>query len=295
MTTKEIKGVVTALATPFDADGRIDIPLVNALVDRSVRAGVGAVVAGGGTGEVSALSEDERARLFDSVSERVDGAVPVVANVGALTAAGAIRLGRTAEAAGADALMVIAPFYEPLTVRETERYFREVADSIALPIMLYNNPGVTGVNLDADALGSLARRIDNVLYVKDSSKDWEQALRLIHYYGDDIGLIVGWDSFALSAFVEGARGIMAGVANVIPNELVDVYRRVCAGDFAGARERWQVLFPVIDAMLALPFAPAVKAALSISGLDIGAPRAPLDQLTTEQRAMLEAALAGVRR
>lgn len=291
--TKAISGVLSALVTPFAEDGSLDEKQLRAVVDRSVDAGLDAVVAGGGTGEVASLEEAERVRLFDVVVDQTAGRVPVVANIGALTAAKAIRLGQSAARAGADVVMLITPYYEPLSREETARFIRQVAAGVDLPIMLYNNPGVTGTNLGAETLAAFGREIDNVKYVKDSSKDWEQALRLIHHHGDDIGLIVGWDSYLLSALLEGATGVMAGAANVVPDEIVAVVRAVRAGDVEGARELWARVFPAIDAMLALPFVQAVKAGLALRGVPVGPPREPLLDLDPDGVSRLRAALAGL--
>ncbi|WP_077487809.1 4-hydroxy-tetrahydrodipicolinate synthase [Sinomonas mesophila] len=291
--SKEINGVLTALSTPFDENGEIDDAVLRLLVDRSVNAGIDALVAGGGTGEVAALSDEERIHVFEVVVEHTAGRVPVVANSGSLTAKRAIRLAQAAERAGADAIMLAAPYYEPLTIEEITRYFTDVAASISIPVMLYNNPSVTGVNLDAETLARFGREIENVKYVKDSSGDWEQALRLIHYYKDDIGLIVGWDSFLFSALLEGATGVMAGAANVVPDEIAGVVRAVRSGDIEGAREQWRRVYPVIDALLQLPFSQAVKAGLRLQGVDAGSPREPFLETPHDDVLRLKDALAGL--
>lgn len=291
--TKPISGVLSALVTPFAEDGRVDDKQLRAVVDRSVDAGLDAVVAGGGTGEVASLDDDERAQIFEVVVDQTAGRVPVVANIGGLTAPRVIRLGQAAERAGADVVMLITPYYEQLSAQETERFIQQVAGGVDLPIMLYNNPSVTGTNLGAETLAKLGRTIDNVQYVKDSSKDWEQALRLIHHHRDDIGLIVGWDSFLFSALLEGATGIMAGAANVVPDEIAAVAQALRAGDVEGARTLWLRLFPVIDALLELPFVQAVKAGMQLRGVPVGSPREPLLDLSPEGFARLESAISSL--
>jgi 4-hydroxy-tetrahydrodipicolinate synthase len=288
--SKELRGVLTALSTPFDDNGAIDDALLQMLVDRSVKAGVDALVAGGGTGEVAAMSDDERIHVFEVVVKHTAGRVPVVANVGALTAKRAIRLAQAAEKAGADVVMLAAPYYEALTIEEITHYFKAVTGSIQIPVMLYNNPGVTGVNLDAETLAGFGRDIPNVQYVKDSSGDWDQALRLIHYYSNDIKLIQGWDSFSFSALLEGAAGVMAGAANVVPDEIVAVVRALREGDIDTARTAWNRVYPVIDALLQLPFSQAVKAGLRLQGIPVGAPREPFLELSPERLTGLEHAL-----
>ncbi|GGI76878.1 dihydrodipicolinate synthase family protein [Pseudarthrobacter scleromae] len=288
--SKEIRGVLTALSTPFGDDGAIDDDLLRLLIDRSVNAGVDALVAGGGTGEVAAMSDAERIHVFEVVVKHTAGRVPVVANVGALTAKRAIRLAQAAEKTGADVVMLNAPYYEALTIEEITHYFKTVTGSIKIPVMLYNNPGVTGVNLDAETLAGFGRDIPNVQYVKDSSGDWDQALRLIHYYSDDIKLIQGWDSFSFSALLEGAAGVMAGAANVVPDEIVAVVRALRDGDIETARAAWNRVYPVIDALLQLPFSQAVKAGLRLQGVPVGAPREPFLELPAQHLSGLEQAL-----
>jgi len=287
---KELRGVLTALPTPFTAENTIDAQLMQRVVDRNINAGVDALVVGGGTGEYMSLTNDERREIFNIVVEHTAGRVPVVAHTGALTTRDAVDLSRAAEKAGADVLMLITPYYEPLTDNEINRYVETVAGSVAVPIMLYNNPGVTGVNLGAEGIARFGREIDNIEYVKDSSHDWEQALRLIHHHSQDIKLIMGWDSFSFSALTEGAAGVMAGAANVVPDEIVAVVRAIREGDLHRARDAWLHVFPVIDVMMEIPFTQAVKAGLRLQGEPIGSPRAPLQDLDSEPEAKLQAAL-----
>jgi len=289
--TKDLHGILTALVTPFGEDGEVDHDVLRTVVDRSIDGGLDAVVVGGGTGEWAWLSEEERLAIFDTVIEHTAGRVPVVANTGAMSTAQAIRVSRAAERAGADVIMLAAPYYEPLTVPELTRYIKTVASSVQLPVMMYNNPGVFGVNLDAPTLASIARDVENIRYVKDSSHDWEQALRLIYHHGDDVRLIMGWDTFSFSALIEGAVGVMAGVGNVVPTELAAVYGALRDGDIERARVLWRHVYPVVDALISVPFVQAVKAGMRLQGVPVGLPREPLAELPAEDLAVVEAALA----
>ena len=197
--SKQLKGVLTALATPFDQDGAIDVDTLRRIVDRSIDAGVDGVVAAGSTGEVGALSSEERLLLIDTVIKQAKGRVPVIAQTGATSTAEAIRLSQAAEKAGADVLMLITPYYEPLSLAETVTYIKDVARSVKLPVMLYNIPAVTGVNLDPATVRALAEEVENIRFIKDSSANWEQALQLIHHHGDVIGTFIGWDVYLYSA------------------------------------------------------------------------------------------------
>lgn len=293
--TTELSGVLTALATPFTADEAIDVTVLQRLIDRTIEGGVDGVVVGGSTGEFAALSSDERRQLVDAVVDHTAGRVPVIAQTGATTTAEAIRLSRAAQRSGADVLMLVTPYYESLTEDETVAYIRDVAAAVDVPVMLYNIPAATGLNLGADTIGALARDVDNIRYVKDSSADWEQALQLIHHHGGHIGTFIGWDAYVFSALIEGAAGVMAGTANVVPREIVAVHRLIASGDHAAALTAWNRVYPVIDAMLSAPFIPAVKAALRALGEPVGYPRRPTADVTPEVLARLEAALGTLRR
>ena len=292
--TVQLRGVLTALATPFAADGSVDVALLGAAVDRSINAGVHGVVACGSTGEFSALTGDERRLVVETVVDRAAQRVPVIAQTGAPSTAEAIRLSRHAQAAGADVIMPVAPYYEPLTVAETLAYLRAVAGSVDIPVMVYNLPVATGVDLDPDTVGALAREVENIRYIKNTTVDMARSAALIHNHGDVISTFVGWDSLLLSALAEGAAGVMAGTANVVPAELVAVYDAVSAGDLDGARRAWARIYPLIDAIMNEPFIAAVKAAMAAVGFPAGAPRAPFAALGPDAAARITELATAVR-
>jgi 4-hydroxy-tetrahydrodipicolinate synthase len=224
------------------------------------------------------MSGAERRLIVETVIDQTANRVPVVAQTGAVSTAEAVELSRHAEAAGASVLMVVAPYYEPLSLDETVEYLRTVAAAVDVPIMLYNLPVATGVNLDPDTVGRLAREIDNIRYIKDTSADMAQAGQLIHRHGDVISTFVGWDSLLLAAITEGAAGVMAGTANVMPAQLVSVHRALTAGDLTRARREWAQLYPLMNAIMSAPFIPAIKTALNALGFPAGSPRKPLAAL-----------------
>ncbi|MFE7224123.1 4-hydroxy-tetrahydrodipicolinate synthase [Nocardioides sp. NPDC057577] len=279
--TTELRGVLTALTTPFNPDESIDVATLRKIVDRSIDAGVNGVVAAGSTGEVGSLSSDERLLLVDTIIEQTAGRVPVVAQTGATTTAEAIRLSQAAQRSGADVLMLLTPFYEPLSEAETVRYIKDVAGSVDIPVMLYNIPPVTGVNLAPDTVRALATEVDNIRYIKDSSANWEQALTLIHDHSDVIGTIVGWDVYTYSALAEGAVAVMAGAANVVPDEIVTVTRLIAEGNLTEALAEWKRVYPVISHLFATGFIPGIKAGLDLQGIPVGVPRRPLAPLADE--------------
>ena len=273
--SSQLSGVLTALASPFAADGQLDEKTLRRLVDRSVDGGVDGVVACGSTGEFAAMNGAERRQVVETVVDQAAGRVPVIAQTGALSTKEAVALSRHAETAGASVLMVVAPYYEPLTLDETLRYLRTVADAVDIPVMLYNLPAATGVPLSPEIVGQLAREVGNIQYIKDTSGDMAQAGQLIHRYGDVISTFIGWDSLLLQAISEGAAGVMAGTANVIPAELVSIHRALRDGELERARAEWARIYPLMDAIMSAPFIPAVKAALNAAGFPVGEPREPL--------------------
>src|SRR5262245_18430013 len=167
--SSQLSGVLTALATPFASDGQIDQTTLRRVVDRSIDGGVDGVVACGSTGEFAAMSNTERRQLVETVIDQTAGRVPVIAQTGAVSTAEAIHLSKHAQAAGASVLMVVAPYVEPLTVQETVHYLKTVAGAVAIPIMLYNLPVATGLNLTPELFGKLVTEVDIIQYIKDTS------------------------------------------------------------------------------------------------------------------------------
>jgi 4-hydroxy-tetrahydrodipicolinate synthase len=289
-----LSGVLSALITPFDSHGAVDEATLRRVVDRNIDGGVHGVVACGSTGEFTTLSGSERRHVVETVIEHAAGRVPVVAQTGAQSTAEAIELSRHAEQAGASVVMVVAPYYEPLTTEETKRYLRTVAESVSIPIMLYNLPVATGVNMTPSMIGELARDVENIMYVKDTSADLAQAGQLIHRHGDVISTFVGWDSLLLAALAEGAAGVMAGTANVLASQLVSIHAAMSEGDLQRALREWEHIYPLIDAIMDAPFGPAVKTALRATGFEVGDPRLPalpLDPDVAESISRLASALA----
>ena len=288
--TENLRGVLTALTTPFDSEENIDRTLLGQVVDRSIDGGVDGLVVGGSTAEFATMSAEERQSMVEFVIDHTAGRVPVVAQTGATSTQAAIRHSLAAQRAGADVLMLVTPYYEPLTLAETVDYIKTVAAAVDIDVMLYNIPGATGINLDPDTVRELAEGVANIRYIKDSSADWEQALKLIHHHSDVIGTFIGWDSYIYSGLVEGAAGMVAGAANVVPAEIVSVSNRIADGDLHGAREEWNRLYPVIDAMISEPFIQSVKAGMELQGHPVGSPRRPMADTDPDARERIKAAL-----
>lgn len=284
----DLHGLMSAMTTPMTDDGAaVDEHILRELTERTIQAGVHGLVPCGSTGEFAALTGDERRKVVEVVLDQTAGRVPVVPHVGAMSTREAITHAQHAEAAGAAGLMVVAPYYEPLDLEETKKYFLDVANAVSVPIMVYNLPVATGVNLEPAEVAALARQAENIQYVKDTSGDFSQAARLIHDHGDVLRTFVGWDTLYLAALVEGGAGSVNGAANFIAPQLVDVYNNIKAGQLTEARSTWDEIFPLMQFLVSGGYVAAVKAALRILGYPAGSTRQPIGDLPTERKTELE--------
>lgn len=280
----DLHGVISAVVTPFAQDGeRLDETLLRDLVERTIAGGVHGLVPAGSTGEFVALSNAERRSLVEIVVDQARGRVPVVPHVSALSTREAIELARHAEASGAEGIMAVAPWYEPLTMDEVKNFYRDLAAATPLPIVLYNLPVATGVNVTPADVVELAQELPTIEYVKDTTGDFSQAAMLIHDFGDQIKTLVGQDTLFMASLVEGATGSINGAANFIAPQLVQIYDAVTSDDIAGARQVWQEVFPLMQFLVSGGYVSGVKAALDILGHSAGRPRRPINPLPPDRQ------------
>lgn len=290
----ELRGVLNALLTPFTSDGEvIEERLLRALVDHSIRGGIHGLVPCGSTGEFTSLSLDERKLVLEIVLDETAGRVPVVAHTGAMTTREAVSLSRHAERAGASAVMLVAPYYEPLTLNEVSRYYKDVAASVGISVMVYNLPAATGVNLNPEEIAKLAALVPNIRYVKDTSGDMSQAARLIHEYGDVISTFVGLDTLYFASILEGASGSVLGTGNLLPSELAAIWDALQAQELERARAMWAEIFPLMRFLVSGSYVAGLKSGLEILGFPIGVPRAPLEALGERQLSDLKTILSAL--
>ncbi len=281
-------GVLPALITPFTEDARaVDVEALAANVERVIAAGVGGVVPGGSTGEFVTMTNAERRQLTEATIEAADGRVPVVAGTTALSTRETIELSVHAEQAGAAAVMVAPPFYEPLSWRELFAHYAAVAEAVRVPIMYYNLPAATGVRLTAAQLRELQGV--GVTCLKDSGGDAVAATELIQAGGPT--LLNGADTLTFAALAAGVEAVVWGAASILPEQCVALHRLVVdEGDLAAGRELWARLWPLCHFLEGQSYAAAVKAACRLVGDVTGPVRAPLLPLTDDATAELAALL-----
>jgi 4-hydroxy-tetrahydrodipicolinate synthase len=291
-TRPRLRGALTALVTPFMADGAIDEAAFRRLVQWQVLAGIDGLVPCGTTGEAPTLSQSERDRLIaatvEIVAERPSrDRVAVVAGTGTNDTAATIAATRRAAALGADAALVVAPYYNRPDGRMLEAHFRAIADDGDLPIVVYNVPSRTGTNVDADTFLRLAEH-PRVVAVKEASGNLEQIARICRDRPRDVAVLAGDDAWTLPVLALGGDGVVSVASNEIPGEMVSLCAAARAGDWDGARrihERWLPLF--LANFRGGPNPVPVKAALALMGLlDTDAFRAPLLPLDDVARAGL---------
>ena len=289
----DFHGVLPALITPFTEDGAaIDGDALTANVERLIGAGVGGLVPGGSTGEFTTLSNAERRELIELAVAAAAGRVPVVAGSGALSTAETVELSAHAERAGADAVMVVPPFYDGLSWRELQAHYAAVADAISIPIMYYNLPSASGVTLTAEQLRELP-----VTSLKDTGGDAVAATELIQTGGPT--LLNGWDTLTFAALAAGVRAVVWGTASILPEQCVRLHRLLIDEiDLPAARELWSQLWPLCRFLEGQSYSAAVKTACRLVGDTTGPVRAPLleldDDATAELRDLVDRArMAGV--
>lgn len=289
--TESFHGVLPALITPFTEDGTaIDTIALAANVERLLEGGVTGLVPGGSTGEFTTLSTAERRQLIEATVEAAGGRVPVVAGTGALSTRETVELSVHAEQAGAAAVMIVPPFYDPLPWRELLAHYTAVGQAIDIPIMYYNLPGATGVRLTADRFRELQRA--GVTSLKDTGGDAVAATELIQTDGPT--LLNGWDTLTFAALAAGVQAVVWGTASILPEECVELHRLLIDDiDLPAARELWARLWPLCNFLEDHSYSVAVKTACRLLGDTTGPVRPPLlpldDDATQELSALLEKA------
>lgn len=271
--------------------GEIDDPKLSRLVDHLIRQDVHGLVPLGSTGEYYALSPAERERVLRTTLEAAAGRVPVVAGTNAGSTRDVVAFSRQAEQLGCAGVMLAPPYYSLPRLDELEAHFRAVNHAIGIPILLYNYPARTGVDMPPDFLERLTR-FKNIRYVKESTGEMSRITELIRRCGDRLGVFCGCDTIALESFVVGAIGWIGGVVNVLPASHARLYQlAVERRDYAAARELFFEMLPTLELMEGGgKYTQWVKAACGLLGWNCGAPRPPLLPATRAESARLRAAL-----
>lgn len=286
------KGVIAYPITPFDTRERVDIPLFKQLVERLVVSGSQAIAPLGSTGVLPYLSDEEKEAVTEAAIEQVGGRLPTLVGVSNLTTERTVYHARFAEKAGATAVMIIPVSYWKLTDEEIIRHYDTVAAAISVPIMAYNNPATSGVDMSPALLRRLME-IPNVTMIKESSGDIQRMHTLRNVLGPDVALYNGSNPLALAAFAAGATGWCTAAPNLIPELNTALYDAVQANDMDKARKLFYRQAELLRFIVNKGLPRAVKAGLHLLGEDGGYLRSPLQPLSVAETAELEMILSGI--
>jgi 4-hydroxy-tetrahydrodipicolinate synthase len=289
----EIKGIIPAIVTPLKRDESLDEEGLRKLTSYLIEAGVHGVFCCGSQGETYALSDEERRRVIEITVDETNGRVPVYAGTGEVTTEKVIQLTRYAKDIGADAASIVTPYFIKPSSDELYRHYETIAGAVDIPVILYNNPDRTGVNLDTSTVSKLAE-IDNIVGIKDSSGDLTLTADYIRVTPRHFAVIAGRDSLILATLVYGGKAAIAATANVAPRLVVEIYESFVKGDLKRAKEAQFSLMPLRLAYSLGSFPVVVKEAMTMLGSPSGPTRSPVGSISEANREKLRSILADLR-
>lgn len=277
-------GACTALVTPF-LDGKVNYPMMEQLLRRQIDAGITAVVIGGTTGESSTLSDTEKITLFSRCKDYVGDRCLIIAGTGSNNTVHSVELSIAAEKAGVDALLVVSPYYNKATPDGIIMHYLSICHSVSLPVIVYNVPSRTGLDIPVSVYQSLAR-IPNIAGVKEASSDITKITRIRQVCGSHFAIWSGNDDQVVPVMSMGGIGVISVLSNIKPEETAAMCNAALAGDFDTASALQCELLPLIDSLFSEVNPIPVKAAMKIIGYDCGECRLPLTSMNDENREQL---------
>ncbi|MDR7237715.1 4-hydroxy-tetrahydrodipicolinate synthase [Neobacillus drentensis] len=281
--------LLTAMVTPFDQNGEIDFNATRNLVDYLIENGTDGIVVAGTTGESPTLTSEEKVALFQFVVDVVNGRVPVIAGTGSNNTRASISLTKQAEEAGVDGIMLVAPYYNKPSQEGMYQHFKAIAESVSLPIMIYNIPGRCVVNISVETIVRLSQ-LPNIVAVKEASGNLDAMAEIISQTPSDFSLYSGDDGLALPVLAIGGTGVVSVASHIIGNEMKEMIHQFKNGQVQEAAIAHRRLLPIMKALFTAPNPAPVKAALNINGVYVGGLRLPLLPLSDEEKSALQAVL-----
>ena len=270
-----IHGIIAYPITPFGRDGGVDAATLTTLLEKLIGAGVHAIAPLGSTGEAAYLTEDEFDSVVDTTVNTVGHRVPVIVGASDLTTANTIRRARYAQHTGADAVMILPVSYWKLSTREIAQHYATVAAALDIPVMAYNNPATSGIDMSPELLVQMFTEIDNLTMVKESTGDLDRMLRIKELTGNTLPFYNGSNPLILDALTAGASGWCTAAPNLRPQPCLDLYAANQAGDYDAAEAIYEDLSPLLRFIVAGGLPTTVKAGLNLLGTHVGDPRPPL--------------------
>ena len=289
----DLRGVITPIVTPFNPDESIDESGFRTLLDYFIAHGVNGLFICGGQGEGVSLSPGEKNRLLDIALETVNGRVPVLMGTGAITTRSTIEQTRAAESAGADVATIITPYYITPTQEELFRHYRDILDSVDIPVLIYNNHWRTHINILPETVARLSEYAPHLVGIKDSSGDLAMTIKFKALSRDGFRVFIGRDQLIYAGLCSGIDGTVAATSNAAIDLVVGIYREFSAGNLMAAQDYQRRLTPLRDFFSEGTFPVITKEAMQILGLPSGPCRRPVGPLSEEKRTRLKTLLADI--
>lgn len=284
------EGAGIALITPFTPDGEINYPKLKELVEEQIAAGTDCIVACGTTAESATMTHEEHIEVIRFICETVNKRIPVIAGTGSNCTHTAVYLSQEAEKAGADGLLVVSPYYNKATQKGLIKHFTTVAEAVSLPIILYNIPGRTGVNIEPETIAYLCKNVKNIVGVKEASGNLSKIALMMHLAGDCIDMYSGNDDQIVPLMALGAKGVISVLSHVAPKQTHDICAAYLAGDVKKAAKMQLDVIPLVEELFREVNPIPVKAAMNMMGKEVGPLRLPLTEMEPENQARLRKAM-----
>ena len=289
---KRITGSIVALITPFTQDGKVNYEKLGELLDWHIANNTDAILILGTTSESPTMSHEEDLEICRFSVERVAGRVPVIASSGSNSTQTVIEKSLDLQAAGADAVMNIAPYYNKANRKGMYHHFADVADAIDIPLIIYNVPGRTGCSIPADVIGELSKH-ERIIGIKEASGDLSYVAKIAKYANENFAIYSGNDAVILPVLSMGGSGVISVLANVLPKETHDMVMSYLNGDTKGALAEQLRLMNLINNLFIEVNPIPVKEAMNLMGMNVGGFRLPLCEMEDEHREILRESMAKV--
>lgn len=283
------EGVATALVTPMNEDGSINFDRLRTLIDEQIEAGIPALVICGTTGESATMTLEEHSEVIKVAVEHTAGRVKIIAGAGSNDTACAAALAKEAEEAGADALLLVTPYYNKATQKGLYEHYKYIAERVSLPIILYNVPSRTGCNIKPETYAKLAD-IENIVAIKEANGDISSVVKTRLLCGDKLDIYSGNDDQIIPIMALGGKGVISVLSNVMPKETVELCDKMLKGDLKGAADMQIKLCSIVDALFIEVNPIPVKTAMNLMGMGMGPLRLPMTEMEEGTKAVLTAEL-----
>lgn len=286
------EGTATALVTPFAKD-KVDENALEKLIEYQLNGGVNALVLLGTTGESATLSQSERRQIIEIAKSKIANKIPLIVGAGSNDTEHAVELCKTAQQLGVDGLLIVTPYYNKCTQEGLVKHYKRIASATSLPIILYNVPSRTGVNLLPATLKRIVEENDNVVAIKEASGNMSQIMECIRLVEGKASVYSGDDALTVPTMAMGGKGVISVASNLLPKEMTDMTDSALCGDFAKASKMQLALLPLISALFCEANPIPIKQALALKGLCNPDMRLPLTEMTAENAQKLEGIMRAI--